>query len=248
MTAASRPSDQVALADLFTRLGRELTAQRSTDEVLNTISHRAYEVIPAAEHAAISRGRNGRFETVAATSGLPPRVDQIQYDLMSGPCVDAILADTSYRISELAVTNIWPEFGKRAAHEYNIHSMLSVRIYLETDDLLAGLNLYSSAPDAFDDSDQVTATLLATHGALALSAADRQDKIGNLERALQTSRRIGMAVGILMVTYKTTDSQAFDLLRIGSQNRNRKLADIAEGVIETGAIELPATPRSRTRE
>lgn len=240
-------SQTTELAELFARLGRELTGHQSIDQVVDTISHRAFELIPAADHAAISTGRRGKFETVAYTSELPPQVDQIQYDLESGPCVDAILSDTTYRVGDLAHDAKWPEFGRLAAGRYDIHSMLSVRMYLEDDDLLAGLNLYAHSEDAFDESDETTATLLATHGALAFVAARRQDKIDNLERALENSRRIGTAIGILMATYKVTDQQGFDLLRIASQSTHRKLADIADDVVQTGTLELPPPPEPRQR-
>jgi GAF domain-containing protein len=240
--------DPAALAELFSGLGRELATLRSVDQVLETISQRAYESIPAAQHAAISRGRKGNFETIGATSDLPLKVDAIQYELCSGPCVDAILADTTYRVGDLAHDQTWPQFGRRASEECGIHSMLSVRVYLEDDDLLAGLNLYSAELDAFDEADQSTAVLLATHCALAHSAARRQDKIDNLEQALVNSRRIGTAIGVLMASYRVTDEQAFDLLRIASQSRHRKLTAIAEDVIESGELELPPLPESRQRD
>lgn len=244
----SRPAESspLSLAELFTRLGREL-ADKSVDDVLTTISQRAYEAIPSAEHAAISRGRNGRFETIGATSDVPMGVDQLQYDLGSGPCVDAILADTIFRVPDLAETDRWPDFGRKAADQFGIHSMLSVRMYIEDDDVLAGLNLYSSKTRAFDESDQTTATLLATHGALAFTAAQRQNKIDHLERALETSRRIGAAIGVLMATHKVTYDQGFDLLRIASQSGHRKLADLAEDVLLTGSLGLPNTPPTRQR-
>jgi hypothetical protein len=141
------------LADLFFRLAPEFSAEHTPDAVLHLISHRAFELIPAAEHAAISRGRNGRFETVAATSDIPQRVDQIQYDLGSGPCVEAVMADSVYLIGDLAHTTRWPEFGWQAVERYGIRSLLSARMYLEdSDGLRVGMNLYSNKPDAFDES------------------------------------------------------------------------------------------------
>jgi GAF domain-containing protein len=241
------PEESTRLAEFFGTLGRELVGTRSVDEVLTLISRRAYESIPSAEHVAISRGRRGRFETIAATSDVPPRVDQLQYDAGTGPCVDAILDDTVFRVGELATSDRWPDFGRQAAERYGIHSMLAVRMYLEDDDLLAGLNIYSSSVDAFDASDQTVATLLATHGALALTAANRQDKVENLERALETSRRIGAAVGIVMASRKVTYEQGFDLLRIVSQSSHRKLADVADDVMLTGVVDLPPTPEPRQR-
>jgi hypothetical protein len=63
-----------------------------------------------------------------------------------------------------------------------------------------------------------------------------QDKLAQLEQALLTNRRIGIAIGILMTRHGRTDQQAFDTLRTLSQHRNRKVRDLAEDVIYTGTL------------
>jgi hypothetical protein len=64
-------------------------------------------------------------------------------------------------------------------------------------------------------------------------------KIDNLNRALDSNREIGAAMGILMARHQLTSGQAFDLLRRISQRAHRKIAAIATEVVETGALELP---------
>ena len=61
----------------------------------------------------------------------------------------------------------------------------------------------------------------------------------NLTRALDHSRAIGMAMGILMARHRLTDEQAFAALRRASQDSNRKLYLVASDVVETG--KLPET-------
>lgn len=68
-----------------------------------------------------------------------------------------------------------------------------------------------------------------------LVAADRE-KINNLEIALDTARRIGAAIGILMALRRVTYVKAFELLRSASQNQHRKLRAVAEDVIRTGSL------------
>ena len=195
--------------------------------------------VAGAEWASITRGRNGSFHTVAATDPAAARVDGIQYELGTGPCVDAIVQQTVFRIGNLAVDPRWPEFGRRAVATAGVRSMLSHRLFLEDDDLVAGLNIYSTETDAFDDEAQIVGTLLATHGALAVSAAAARERAAQLEVALASNRDIGVAMGVLMTQYKITRSQAFDLLRVASQNTNRKLVDIAAEVGDTGRLDLP---------
>ena len=153
-----------------------------------------------------------------------------------------MIDDAMYRTGDVVAEPRWAEFGSRAHAETGVVSMMSLRLYLEDDERIAGLNLYSTTPDAFDDAAQVIATVVATHTTLALMAASAKQRAANLERALTTNRHIGMAMGVLMATHKMTRDDAFTLLRIASQNTNRKLADIAEDVIHTGVLALP-TPR-----
>lgn len=58
----------------------------------------------------------------------------------------------------------------------------------------------------------------------------------NLRLALESNRRIGTAIGILMAQRRITDDAAFELLRSASQRGHRKLRDIAEDVVLTGAL------------
>lgn len=64
---------------------------------------------------------------------------------------------------------------------------------------------------------------------------DRQ-AIEQLQTALTSARTIGAALGIVMVSQKITQDQAFQVLRQFSQNRNVKLRDLADEVVITGVL------------
>jgi hypothetical protein len=68
----------------------------------------------------------------------------------------------------------------------------------------------------------------------ALNEARR--RIENLETALQSNRRIGVAIGILMSRHGLSEDDAFALLAKASQVTNRKLRDIAEEVVYEGDL------------
>ena len=63
-----------------------------------------------------------------------------------------------------------------------------------------------------------------------------QAQIQNLTIALTTSRRIGIAIGIVMANDKLTEDQAFEYLVSASQSSHEKLRVIAERVVLTGSI------------
>ena len=51
-----------------------------------------------------------------------------------------------------------------------------------------------------------------------------------------TARRIGIAIGVVMDSRKVTEAAAFKLLSEASQATHRKLRDIAQDVLDTGAL------------
>lgn len=67
--------------------------------------------------------------------------------------------------------------------------------------------------------------------------AGAQDKVANLEQALQNARLIGAAVGIVMANRKITYEQAFQVLRDMSQRSHRKIRDLSEEVVFTGVLD-----------
>jgi AmiR/NasT family two-component response regulator len=75
-----------------------------------------------------------------------------------------------------------------------------------------------------------------TRDDLLATLAAYENKIAQLETALVSNRRIGIAIGIVMASHGHTDQQAFDTLCALSQRHNRKLKDIAEDVIYTGTL------------
>jgi ANTAR domain len=72
--------------------------------------------------------------------------------------------------------------------------------------------------------------------ALRTRAEAAEDRVDNLERALLTHRRIGMAIGILLERLRVTEEQAFDVLRRESMRQNVRLAQVAEQVVHTGTL------------
>jgi GAF domain-containing protein len=228
------------MAEEFAALARELARQPDLSSTLSAISHRAVETVEGAEFAAITVGRGeGRYRTVAATGDLPPEVDRIQYETEEGPCVDSLRAEGRlYRSDDVAADERWPVFGRLAGERTEVASMLSHRLYLEEAKSLGALNLYSRKRAAFTDASIFTLNMLATHAAIALAKADAEDQNHNLQIALGSNRTVGVAVGILMATHKLTQDQAFDLLRMASQNKHRKLHDIAADVVESGTLDL----------
>lgn len=226
-----------AIATMFAELGAQLQEPRS-ETYFDALTRVAAAQIAGAKSVSVTTLRAGRFRTESATNDLSRRGDALQYELGSGPCIDAIVDNTVYHPIDLRHDERWPVFGQRVWSELGVASMVSYRLNGEflADEMIAGLNLYSDELDAFTPTAVGIGSLLATHGAAAIAAELNRDKAVNLEYALSTNREIGVAMGVLMTRYRLTRDQALDLLRITSQRSNRKLRDIATEVADTGIL------------
>jgi AmiR/NasT family two-component response regulator len=96
--------------------------------------------------------------------------------------------------------------------------------------------VYSDTVGAFGAHTEPVGVAIAAQAAIAYHAALQQDTIDNLRIALETSRTIGTAIGVLMALHKITVDEAFAVLRTASQRSHRKLRDIAEEVVRTGTV------------
>lgn len=229
----------------FAELARQLAAKPTLADTLQAIVEHAAATVPGAEEASITvKHRAARYQTVAATGELPRLVDALQYRYLEGPCLQAIEDHHVFRTDDLRSEPRWPRFAAQATAATEAISMMSHRLFLEDADTIGALNLYARKPAAFAVLDVTALDDLATHCAIALTAAAEHEQNQNLRVALDTNRDIGVAMGILMATKLVTKQQSFDALRITSQHTHRKLHQVALDVIETG--ELPRFRPSRS--
>ncbi len=217
------------LAARMAELARAVAMPRSVEDVLVEVTSTARELIPGVDAAGVLLiGKGGKFESLAVTSELPHRMDELQMEFNEGPCEEAALDDLIVRTDDFRSEARWPRYAPAAA-ELGVRSGLSFKLY--TADRTAGaLNLFSFSPAAFDTESETTGLVLAAHAAAAILASRHGEQ---LKSALGTRDRIGQAKGIIMERFGIDDVQAFQMLRRLSQERNVRLADIAQRVIDT---------------
>jgi len=231
----ARPGEfDPGVARELAELAQALQAEGGRQGTLQTVCELAAKVI-GADHASITVRSQGGFRTVATTSDLPEVVAQIQCDAGEGPCIDPDGAWSTWVTGNLSAETCWPEFAAKVAEHAGVQSMLSSRLYVR-DSEVGFLNAFAHRPDAFTESAVAVFGVFAAHAAVALQAAEEQERADNLEIALHNSRRIGTAIGILMHGHRVDEAAAFGMLRRRSQDTNRKLSAIAEDVVRTGVL------------
>lgn len=230
--------DEPGIRGQIARLARVLHgAPRRTqtpEAVLGEVTTAATELIPGVAHAGVTlvRGnpRDGgrvELESTAATGPVPETVDRLQHEHGQGPCFAAVRDSNTVLVDDMTRDERWPAFLAAVRTHTPVRSSLSIELYT-TDQELGALNFYADTPHAFDRDSIALALNLATHAAIALSSARREEQFHS---ALASRDIIGQAKGMIMERYNIDALQAFELLRKLSQDSNTRLTDIATQLV-----------------
>src|SRR5215218_2029143 len=163
--------------------------------------------------------------------------DELQYEKGYGPCMDAGRGGVLLRIDDTETEERWPDYVRHAQAEAGVRSSLSVPLPYQGNSIGA-LNNYSSKPAAFASPKSIQAGLeVAEVVAVAVANADAHWQLGeqarNMRIAMDSRAVIEQAKGVLMAQRHVDAEQAFEILREASQRYNRKLREIALGIVES---------------
>lgn len=229
------PAEQSGLASwsVLERLGRILHVREAAlQPTLDAIARAAVETIAAAEYAGVNLFDRGHFVPQAVTDEPPLALDVLQQETGMGPCIDASRDQVTVRVEDLAADCPWPGYGELAI-SLGIRSQLCVPLWVD-EQQLGSVSLFATVASGFTASDEVLARLFGTQAALVLADASRAEQ---LRQAMATRDSIGQAKGILMERHRITADHAFAVLSGYSQRTNRKLAEVARHLAETGQLD-----------
>jgi GAF domain-containing protein len=216
--------------------------QESTQTVLQRVVDLVEGMMPAGSEVSMTVVRDDRATTAAFTGQRARDLDELQYTRGYGPCVEAAMGGHVIEISDGRAETRWPDYlpGYLAA---GVLSSLAVAV--PAAQLAAGLNVYAPTVGAFTEEDRQAVVRFADFAAVALTnidaLQDARELAENLRKAMEFRSVIEQAKGILMERHKVTTDEAFRLLARASQHANRKLRDVAEGLVLTGEFDVEPT-------
>ena len=227
----------------FADLATQLFGSDDLTDVLPRILKFTVDMVAGCDWASVTLWRHGQVVDTLSHGTVAAELDDIQFAFGIGPGPDALRNAGKVYVPDLAEASWWPVLAATAA-DLGATSALCHGLFVHHPaqwSAVGTLNLYGGTPDAFSDTDQEFATILAAYVAVAVAARYRRDEIDRreaaLHRSLSTRDVIGQAKGILMERQRLSAGEAFDVLRRASQRLNRKVADVARRLTETG--ELP---------
>jgi GAF domain-containing protein len=216
--------------------GRDLPA------ILGDIAAVAARGIPGAEATSITLVRDDKGFAAAYFGEMALAADELQYEKGYGPCLDAGRGGVVLRVDDMRTETRWPDYVAQV-QQTGVRSSLSVPLPYQGN-FIGALNIYSTEPAAFASPESLEAGLevvdiIAVAVANATEHAQLGEQARNMRVAMESRAVIEQAKGVLMAQRHVDAEQAFEILRAASQRYNRKLRDIALGIVQSAQEERP---------
>jgi hypothetical protein len=189
-------------------------------------------------------GVDGSGLTLAHEDGLPRWVavsdaamellEQVQLDFGEGPCLLAYTEDRVVAVEDLRSELVWDRIAAVVA-QLRVCGVLSVPVRLARQPV-GTLNVYATQPRAWSTEEVeavgafavVTAELVRAGVELAV----RDAEVAQLRRALSSRVWIEQAKGVLVASQGVTPEAAFEQLRARARSSRRRVADLANEVVQ----------------
>jgi GAF domain-containing protein len=221
---ATLPQD----GDLLTGLQRVVEATRTVVGVDGTGLTLAHE--------------DGRPRWVAVSDAAMELLEQVQHDFGEGPCVAAYVEDRVVAVQDLRSELVWDRIAA-VVGQLQVRGVLSVPVRL-ADQPVGTLDVYVTQPRAWTAAEVealgalavVTAELVST----GVELANREVEVAQLRQALASRVWIEQAKGVLAATRGVGPDQAFQQLRRRARSSSRRLADLAQEVVQAAQRERVA--------
>jgi transcriptional regulator with GAF, ATPase, and Fis domain len=251
----SRTSDQLSADDADLQAGIASLAglvgdHRRLPELLEEVATFAVRAIPGADGAGVTLLNLDRADNIvaalAASAPFVAEIDEIQYvTLNEGPCITAARERRTVRSGSLGGEKMWPRFGPRVGR-LGVHSALSLPLLLP-DRVVGAINVYAHGKDVFDEHAAQLGELFAKPAAVAVYnaqiLADALALSVQLQAALATRPVIDQAIGLIRGRTGRSAEDAFAQLRAMSQSEHRKLADLAQRIVDEAVRRARARAR-----
>lgn len=228
-------SDPAGVTDAaLAELAGLLLSTDSFEDLMQQSAELAARMVPAASTCGITLAEGGRVVTVGSADALARLLDEQQYALDEGPCLEALRTATVVSAEDLRSEQRWNGYPSRVVL-HGVHAVLSAPLIPDDHPPIGVLNLYARAPHAFDEESRGLAALLARLTSTMITAAlrhyDELSLTDHLRSALSSRSVIDQAMGIVIAMRHCSQQEAFDVLRQVSQHRNIPLREVAAELV-----------------
>ena len=171
----------------------------------------------------------GEISTLAQAGDLVTDLDQLQYGLGEGPCIDSARGAHPVVAADIQRDTRWQRYIP-AASELGLRSQVATPLRWEDDKPLGVLNMYSTTHSQVAFSAPVVAEVMAAQIVSALAALR---EIEHLHSELADRAVLGQAIGIVMAWLHDDADRAMNYLRSIAMQQQRTVTQVAEELVRT---------------
>jgi len=237
------------LSRVFVELADTLVAPFDVIDFLQNLTERSVELLEVAAAGLMLADQRGQLRVVAFSAESARLVEVFELQNSEGPCLDCFHTGKQVvNLDRRQVRARWPRFAAEAA-KLGFRSAHALPMRLR-EQVIGAVNLFAvtDAPLSPDDVAVGQAMAdIATIGLLQERAGREKNLLAEqLQGALNSRVMIEQAKGVLAERAQTTPDEAFVLMRAYARDQNRRLTDIAAGLLD-GTVQIPsaANPASR---
>jgi GAF domain-containing protein len=239
-SSGARPAvRERAVAEMFVSLADTLVADYDVVEVLDRLVCSCVSLLDVSAAGLLLDDQRGHLALVASSSEETRLLEMFQLQSNQGPCLDSVRGRAIVTSADLeADRGRWPTFVPEALRA-GFRSVTAVPLRLR-DDVIGGLNMFTTDPHTMTDTDLRLAQALAdaaTIGILQQRAVHRTSVLAEqLQMALNSRVSIEQAKGVIAERHGVSMEVAFEALRRHARDNNLKLHDVASGVASGGIM------------
>ncbi|QNE16834.1 GAF and ANTAR domain-containing protein [Kribbella qitaiheensis] len=220
---------ELTAADIFARLAVDLHAAGGIGETVEAVAKFAVHALGCSSASVVLIRRGRSPEVAAVTDEALAELYRRQIDTGNGPLITAVKDDVVVMVADVLTDDRWTAEWAAQVAAAGIRSALHLPLPVAGRPV-GVLSVYSDAANGFSDDDLAVAHILARHASIAVATRRQQDTLG---QAVDARKLVGVAMGILMISYDVDQARAFTILQRYSQDTNTKLRDVAQHVIDT---------------
>ncbi|MBS3939382.1 MAG: GAF and ANTAR domain-containing protein [Actinobacteria bacterium] len=232
--AADGESERAYLSTLEELTGL-LIEEASLEELLTQVLELTSRAVSTSAAVSVTvADERGRYRTAARSSEDAALVDALQYELVEGPCVEALQSGEERHVDDFAEDARWPAVAERAV-ELGFRSVVAVPLRVN-DVVIGALNVFGADANGFAAPDRELIRRIAAPAASTVANARAFLRVSRLAEQLQEALAgrvvIEQAKGVLMATQGCDPDTAFEVLRKTSQDGNLRLREVARTIVE----------------
>jgi hypothetical protein len=225
---------QPLLPDVFIEMADTLVDDFDVLEFLHTLTERCVQLLGVTAAGLMVTDGAGKLRVVAASSERTRLLELFELQTDEGPCVECFHSAAAVSVENLPTAGRWPRFTA-AASEVGFAAVHALPMRLRSD-VIGALNLFGTEPGALDGEKLRIGQALAdiaTVGLLQQRAIRARDVLAEqLQAALNSRVLIEQAKGLLAERLQVDVEQAFAILRSTARNRNQRLSDLAQALVD----------------